>query len=141
MNHNIQYTLHLLLQSKFLPLFYLSTIILFSNLFNSIILCEADNDGITNNEIVKNENNTTVALMLFAFSILLSIWVIPHFLDGTLIDRIVEIINEKPYEEVYTPATPQEVMDWAEEWLKKELGFEGKSEAEINKILFGIKKK
>lgn len=139
--NKIQYKIHLLLQSKYLSFFFLSCLILFFNILNITALCEVDNDNVIKNEVVKEDVDTTVALTLFVISILFSIYILPFALDGTLFERITEALNEKPYVETYEPANPQDVMDWAEEWLKKELGFEGKSNAEICKILFGNKKK
>lgn len=135
----LKYYIHLLLHSKLFPLVFFSCIALFINILNSTSLCEANNDNVIKNEIVKEEGDTTIALILFSISILFSIYALPHILDGTLIDRIVDIINEKPYEEVYKPATTQEVLDWADEWLKKELGLEGKTDKEIHAILFSNK--
>ena len=123
-----------------LSFFFLSSLILFSNILNTTAFCESDNENIIRNEVVKEDVNTTTALTLFVISILFSIYVLPCVLDGTLIDCVVELINEKPYVETYETATTQEVLDWGEEWLKGRLGLEGKTDAEIRAILFGKKK-
>ncbi len=73
-------------------------------------------------------------------SIFFKFLILPYIIDGTLIERITEIIKDKPYEEVYEPATTQEVLDWGEDWLRKELGLDHLSEEELRALLFGKKK-
>lgn len=73
MTNKIQYYSHILLHSKVLPLLYLCCIMTFFNLLSSTTLCEADNDNIIKNEIVKKESDTTIALILFSISIFIYI--------------------------------------------------------------------
>lgn len=138
----IYYNAHLLLQSKFLPLLFLSCFTLFFNILNITALCEADNNNIIKDDVVISNNNPKVstALTLFVISIFFKFLILPYIMDGTLLERIIEIINEEPFEEVYEPATTQEVFEWAEEWLRKELGVDHLSEEEVRALFFGKKK-
>ena len=140
--NKIQYIFHLLLQHKSLTVFYIGFALLLSYSFNSTtVFCETDNNNSVKDEIVKNNNpKVLTALILFIMSIFFKFLILPYIIDGTLIERITEIIKDKPYEEVYEPATTQEVLDWGEDWLRKELGLDHLSEEELRALLFGKKK-
>lgn len=141
MINKLKYQIHLLLQYKFLSIVYLSFAILLFNFFNFTALCEEDNVNIVKDEIAKSNNpKASTALILFIMSIFFKFLILPYIMDGTLLERIIEIINDKPYVEVYEPATTQEVLDWGEKWLRKELGVDHLSEEELRALLFGKKK-